>query len=324
MKRIGAKPMIILSLLLGLVFWSEAPAQILWSAHFQNAMEGAYDEARAKVDFGPFIQYVNIPAGRAQIKMDPESGSRVLEVKYPKDCVGPDACAMQVRSAFAAKDSAWMRYRVRFESGFDWKKGGKLPGLCGGKCNTGCINVTGEDGWSARMMWQPGGKVTQYMYYPDKQNGCGADLPWSAPVLTTGRWYEIINQVVLNTPVAPGGTGKHDGIMRAWLDGKLVLERTNIRFRDIASVKLDAFYFSTFHGGDDGSWGPDQDSYASFKDLTVTASDPRITTALLKQRKHQNLSLPLRHGLLLKINSKGPGQPRLIRLNGTELEPMEH
>lgn len=29
-------------------------------------------------------------------------------------------------------DEASMAYRVKFSAGFDWTKGGKLPGLCGG------------------------------------------------------------------------------------------------------------------------------------------------------------------------------------------------
>ena len=208
-------------ILLGVfALYPESPrAQTLWKADFSGRPEGAYGLEAAKADFGPFIQYAKVAAGRARIKMDPELGRKVLEVKYPKGCVGPDACGMQVRAVFPVKQAAWMRYRVRFETGFDWQKGGKLPGLCGGKCNTGCIDVTGADGWSARLMW-------------------------------------------------------HD-------NAKLVLERTDVRFRDASAVSLNQFYFSTFHGGDAPDWGPGSDSYASFADIAVTEGDPRIITSSL-------------------------------------------
>ena len=37
--------------------------------------------------------------------------------------------------------------------GFKFQKGGKLPGLCGGLCDSGCSPSTGLTGWSARHMW---------------------------------------------------------------------------------------------------------------------------------------------------------------------------
>jgi hypothetical protein len=43
--------------------------------------------------------------------------------------------------------------RVMFPTSFDWVKGGKLPGLCTGKCPTGCANPTPSDGFSCRIMW---------------------------------------------------------------------------------------------------------------------------------------------------------------------------
>lgn len=309
-------------------------AQTLWTAKFQDAPEGAYAEARAKTDFGPFLDYVSVPSGRATIKSDAASGHKVLEVKYPAGCVGPAECAMQVRSTFPAQESAWTRYRIRFESGFDWNKGGKLPGLCGGQCNTGCVGVSGQDGWSARMMWHAGGKMVQYLYYPDKTNSCGDDLAWNGVTLETGRWYEIMNQVVLNTPGTAGGAGKHDGILRAWLDGAMVLEKKDIRFRDAATVRLDAFYFSTFHGGSDASWGPGHDSYASFSDLIVTAGDPRIAASLPNPGKAPAGSGGVaadtgpavsREGSALRIRHSGSGplHLRLFDTSGMEAAALE-
>lgn len=288
-------------------------AQVLWDADFSQRPEGAYALEAAKADFGPFIQYAKVPAGRARIKLDAGLGRKVLEVRYPKGCVGPDDCAMQVRAIFPVQQSAWMRYRVRFEAGFDWRKGGKLPGLCGGKCNTGCMDVTGADGWSARLMWHDNAKLVQYMYYPDGTANCGTDFAYNAAALATGRWYEVINQVVLNTPGASGGQGKPDGIVRAWVDGKLVLERTDVRFRDASAVALNQFYFSTFHGGDAPDWGPAADSYASFADIVVTATDPRLNTSSLpspRTRREGDFRIDLDRGWL-RVSPNAPGKLKI-------------
>lgn len=286
-----------------------ARAQVLWDADFSARTAGAYALESAKADFGPFVLFAKVPAGNARIARDPELGRMVLEARYPKGCVGPDACAMQVRAAFPARTEAWMRYRVKFASGFDWKKGGKLPGLCGGKCNTGCVDVSGNDGWSARLMWHGDGNLVQYVYYPDGISDCGTDFAYAGAALAKGKWYEVLNQVVLNTPGASGGPGKKDGVMRAWLDGKLVLERTDLRFRDAPAVGLDQFYFSTFHGGDSPDWGPGSDSYASFVDLAVTATDPRLTSAALKPRPRRGSRA-----------SRAPMAARATRASGISLD----
>jgi hypothetical protein len=44
---------------------------------------------------------------------------------------------------------------MRFGPNFEWVRGGKLPGLCGAECLTGCKEVSGLDGFSARHMWRP-------------------------------------------------------------------------------------------------------------------------------------------------------------------------
>ena len=42
--------------------------------------------------------------------------------------------------------------------------------------------------------------------------------------LETNRWYSIEQYLKLNTP------GKHDGVLRAWAGGRLVLEKRACAF----------------------------------------------------------------------------------------------
>jgi hypothetical protein len=43
--------------------------------------------------------------------------------------------------------------------------------------------------------------------------------------------------------------GNRDGQLKIWLDDKLVVDCTNIRFRDVAELAIDSLLFSTFFGG---------------------------------------------------------------------------
>ncbi len=52
-------------------------------------------------------------------------------------------------------------YELAFDSGFDWVKGGKLPGLRGGLNSTGCSGGNQADGlscFSTRLMWRRSGQ----------------------------------------------------------------------------------------------------------------------------------------------------------------------
>ncbi len=48
------------------------------------------------------------------------------------------ACAAQIiQPLVKTADTMWSAYDIFFEDGFEFQLGGKLPGLCGGKCYTG-------------------------------------------------------------------------------------------------------------------------------------------------------------------------------------------
>jgi len=257
---------------------------VIWKADFERHDPGAYTEDMGRGDFGPDMDFQTIYNDRAEIVFDDELQSNVLKVRYPQGCVGSQECAMQARTILdTAVDTAWVRYKVKFGDDFQWVKGGKLPGLCGGRCNTGCVSVSGEDGWSARIMWRGGGDIVQYLYYPDKRSSCGDDFEWSDR-FSTGGWHEVKTQVIMNTPGVSGNNGKRDGMVRSWYDGELSLEQTDIRFRDIADLKIDRFYFSTFFGGSDGSWAPSRDVYVYFDDFEVTLVDPDQIVSVEKNK----------------------------------------
>jgi len=162
----------------------------------------------------------------------------------------------------------YLSYRLRFGSGFQYVKGGKLPGLVGGTAPTDCISDHG--GFSARGMWRPGGAAVQYLYYPDKKNRCGDDFSYVSDgrnfVFVPGKWQTIEHRIVMNTP------GQRDGILQAWVDGALVLDENQFYYcAPGATFAIDALYFSTFFGGSDSTWAPATDQTVDYDDFIVSS-----------------------------------------------------
>ena len=64
--------------------------------------------------------------------------------------------------------------------------------------------------------------------------------------------------------------GNRDGQLKIWLDDKLVVDCTNIRFRDVPELAIDSLLFSTFFGGNtpESSAHP-HDEYIYFDDFVV-------------------------------------------------------
>lgn len=116
------------------------------------------------------------------------------------------------------------------------------------------------------MMWRENGCAVQYVYHPDQPGSFGEDFRWSVR-FRPGVWHRIEHVVVMNAP------GERDGVILGWIDGRLVLERRDLRFRDTAGLAIDLVYFSTFFGGGDRTWAPDSDQFVEFDDLVATAID---------------------------------------------------
>ena len=49
-----------------------------------------------------------------------------------------------------------------------------------------------------------------------------------------------------------------------------MLDLDNIRFRDVAELQIDGFYFSTFFGGSGKQWNTTKDEIAFFDDFLIT------------------------------------------------------
>lgn len=220
---------------------------------FRDRGSFGVDEARlistADAPGGRMLR-VSYPAGSASKRADGEDGGMQAYLRLPDGPV----------------DVLDLQYQVRFPPGFDFVKGGKLPGLYGGSVTGGQKIPDGTDGFSTRYMWRKGGDGEVYAYLPTSEEtgtsigrGC-----WSFP---TGRWTAMHQRIRLNTP------GRADGEVQVWQDGRQVLARTGLTFRTTDDLQIDGLFFSTFFGGGDTSWASPVDQYADFAAFSLSDAD---------------------------------------------------
>jgi hypothetical protein len=192
-----------------------------------------------------------------------------LRIKYDANVFGPGGGA-QWKYRFAERDQAQVEYRLKFASDFDFVLGGKLPGLCGAACNTGGKRPTGDDGWSARFMWIASGRAVAYVYHAAQRGTYGDSIQLKWPDGTDvyfdrNQWYTIQERVTMNTP------GIANGRLEVWLNGSKVLDRSDFLWRNTSSIKVNAFYISTFFGGSGSEWAPKKDEYLWLDNFIITA-----------------------------------------------------
>jgi hypothetical protein len=152
-------------------------------------------------------------------------------------------------------DAYSLNYDLYFETGYDWARGGKLPGLSAKEWDSGCsvegdglATDPGPGRWSVRLMWRANGTNELYVYDQTRPAGaCGTRSPTTIP-FTTGRWYAITIYVKLNTTATAT-----DGIAGLYIDGQLARQETGLKLRaeTTSASRINQIFFSTFYGGNE-------------------------------------------------------------------------
>lgn len=158
--------------------------------------------------------------------------------------------------------AALLSYMIRLPHDFLPAKGGKLPGLCGGTCNSGGNIPNGFDGFSARLMWGPDTNAHAYLYLPTSIH-YGTAVGSGAIRLTKGGWTKIVQEIVLNS------VGQSNGEMRIWANDALVIDVRGLTFRHSNDVLIDGVFFEIFYGGNNDSWAAPRDTTIQFAEFSV-------------------------------------------------------
>ncbi len=199
-----------------------------------------------------------------------QSGLKWLRVYFAVGQIGPEAGGAGWRWPVGRHQEAELRYTLRFSEDFDFVKGGKLPGLCGGPDNvSGGRPADGKNGFSARLMWRKDGRGEAYVYHKNQKSNYGDSFPFPQDFR-----FPMDKPVAVRLAVGMNTPGKKDGTLWVWTtiegqDEKLMLERTDMEWRTVDTFGVDGLYFETFHGGGDKSWAPTRPCYVEFQEIGV-------------------------------------------------------
>lgn len=269
----------------------QAGAQVIYENNFdQYTTERVYTDDDLDADFNDPRFNDGVTEGRVEIVGASQAfggtGS-ALAVSYPAGEDGTKGTGAQWQLDFDnSYEEVYLSYRVKFESGFDFVRGGKLPGLAGGTSPTGNTQADGTNGWTGRMMWRTdfrgvSGQPQQltsdaisYAKYTDSgfdETGRDEDREYwveeggDRTLIESGVWYEIVQRVKMND------AGQRNGILQIWIDGRLVHDQQDVLFRTANTFSIDQMYFSTFFGGNE-DWRTSKDEIAYFDDFKISLS----------------------------------------------------
>ncbi|KIJ49530.1 polysaccharide lyase family 14 protein [Sphaerobolus stellatus SS14] len=216
----------------------------------------------------------------------------VLQVTYKNGSFGDTDGGAQFLSLFngsIAPQSMMVSYEVAFDKGFQFVKGGKLPGLRGGPVVDGCeggSQPNGTDCWSTRLMWRKDGAGEVYAYIPNTNNLCsraniicnsdfGTSISRGNYYFVPGAWNRVTLLVRLNNP----GKFANGNVMLYYNDIPAITQG-GLQMRTDTRVVASGLFFSTFFGGSDSSWASTVDQSTYFRNFRIWASaSPSNSTA---------------------------------------------
>ena len=224
-------------------------------------------------------------SGRSSGKGDLSVQDGALCIKYIAGQVGSIS-----GTTFHAKPDGFptteceITYRVHFNDEWEWKEGGKMPGIFIGPPGAAGGNWMPDSG-SARVCFKQGGAGIAYTYIPlqvcdgkddrEKLDAIqGADFAaavqhtekgthvWRDGVgsLKRGQWNDVRLRVKLNDP------NKKDGVLELEINGSK--RSMPLVWRTSSSVQIEGISFASFFGGSSKSASAPENAVARFKDFS--------------------------------------------------------
>jgi hypothetical protein len=192
-----------------------------------------------------------------------EEGRRLFTGRFQAGKFGGGDAGHIIRFPLHPGREYVFEYRFRFDSGFDFSRGGKIPGLGGGNAPSGCDASTGV-GFTARQMWRENGRLIGYIYDMHQAGECGNAIETGFN-FTVGRWYQVRQRIKLNT-------GRADnGVLQLWIDDRQVINRSNMGWMiEAPDRRIDRVFLDFFFGGSTADWAPSRACTITFGDVYAT------------------------------------------------------
>ncbi|MEM6643357.1 MAG: polysaccharide lyase [Bacteroidota bacterium] len=230
-----------------------------------NHPNGSYARWRINKDFGNSSKVNNSELSRMRI------GGKTMFLKLLKNKIG-DKGGQYADFNITKGKHYEIFYNVKFTSGFNFGKGGKLPGLAGGAAYTGCRGADARsqgNGWSSRVMWgrkNKNGKTINafypYIYHAGMGGRCGEQFRTFSDPIAANKWYTVRMVVKMNTG------SKNDGLLAIQINGKYLIYNTNMKWvTKNAGREIDLLMFGVYRGGADSSWAVGADNEIQFDNV---------------------------------------------------------
>jgi len=113
--------------------------------------------------------------------------------------------------------------------------------------------------------------ITSYTYHLDQFDFNGTGERWGNAVIERGRWHCIEQQIRVNSIVGPfdalgNGQAVADGVLRTWIDGVFVGERTAMRWHRHPDMGIEGPWINWFFGGKQAA---DQEMHYQMADFVL-------------------------------------------------------
>jgi len=258
---------------------------IVFQQNLDKTPTGIYSRNQWSKDWGNPPWANGIYTGDLTIIDDFDLGgrsSRAMKWSFPEGSFGANSShGYQWHTPLGEKyEEIYLSYSLMFKPGFEPVLGGKIPGLQASPIKVGIPER--RDGFGGSLMFKEGPKPVFYIYHHDQQGEYGDTREWDYVFnVSSDTWYDITFRVVMNTASTDQNfedTGKKDGIMEGFVNGRLVGQWTGLRLRNISDIGTDVLRIQAFFGGSTEEWASDREEWMLIDNVFVwTYSDKYLT-----------------------------------------------
>ena len=181
-------------------------------------------------------------------------------------------------------DELYVRYYVQFDTAYEavQNHGSNLGGRDLTGRNAAWVGMAGIRDVSSRGYFysglQPRGKLGGkelemgfYSYHLDKRGPWGENYPVQRrAAIKVGQWHCVERRMKLNsvdrTKADPANA---DGAEELWVDGRLTIRKTDVRFRRAGQLRITFLSFETYYHGLPKKYTPDKPIKVYFDHLVI-------------------------------------------------------
>eukprot|EP00121_Abeoforma_whisleri_P017272 Awhi_evm2s15828 len=185
-------------------------------------------------------------ANAFSVKDPNRNRENVMGIKFLANTFGPQSGVQfftdVLNNRFA--DEAVLQYEIRFRKGFDFVKGGVLPGLQGGnmECTTNLNGNTGENCWNVRLSWGEHGELQSNLDLPGSTTTADQGNTVGQYIAESNEWISVYQRVRLNT------LGNENGLYELIINGVNVSHINNVVYHSDSHLRINGLIFSAYYG----------------------------------------------------------------------------